>query len=99
MKDIYECNVLTLVNDIMMKNVLDPLSRTLKKKHNEYDVRRKNQLVVPAVRLCLGDKAVRVTGASLWNNMHKDMVQYRCKECFKGKLKKYYISFFNLQLF
>ena len=46
---------------------------------------RKNKLVVPVVRLCLGAKGVRVTGASLWNRLHKDMVQYRLMKCFKVK--------------
>ena len=66
------------------------------KRQNNYDVRHKNQFVVPVVRLCLGEKAVRVTGASLWNRLHKDMVQYRLMKCFKGKLKNYYISKYHM---
>ena len=55
-------------------------------------MRVKNQLIVPRVNISVGDLAVRVAGASLWNNMHKDMKQYRLKKCLKGKLTKYYIA-------
>ena len=95
-KDIYECNVLLFVNNIMMKICPRSFELYFQKIHNNYDVRRKNQLVVPLVRLCLGEEAVRVTGASLWNRLHKDMVQYRFMKCFKGKLKNNYISKYHM---
>ena len=78
------------------KCVLVHLNYIFKKRQNNYDVRRKNQLVVPAVRLCLGEKAVRVSGASLWNRLHKDTVQYRLMKWLKGKLKNYYILKYHL---
>ena len=95
-KDIYEGNVLSFVNNIMMKMCPSSFELYFQKRQNNYDVRRKNQLVVPVVRLCLGEKAVRVTGASLWNRLHKDMVQYRLMKCFKGKLKNNYISKYHM---
>ena len=52
-------------------------------------MRVKNQLAVPQVRISVGDGAVRVAGASLWNNMHKDMTQYRLRICFNGKSRKH----------
>ena len=52
-----------------------------------YDARRKDQLIVHFVRMCIEEKALRMSGASLWNNLHKDMVQCRLKEWFRGKLK------------
>ena len=82
--------------NIMMKMCPSSFELYFQKRQNNYDVRRKNQLVVPVVRLCLGEKAVRVTGASLWNRLHKDMVQYRLMKCFKGKLKNYYISKYHM---
>ena len=78
-KDIYECNVLSFVKNIWMKMCPRSFELYFQKGHNNYDVRRKKQLVVHLVRLCLGKKAVWVTGASLL-------------KCFKGKLKNHYIS-------
>ena len=92
----HECNILSFVNNIMMKMCLSSFELYFQKRQNNYDVRRKNQLVVPVVRMCLGEKAVRVTGASLWNRLHKDMVQYRLMKCFKGKLKNYYMSEYHM---
>ena len=66
------------------------------KRRNVYDVRVKNQLIVPQVRICVGDRAVRVAGATLWNNMHKDMTQYRLKKCLKGRLRKHYIAKYHV---
>ena len=86
--DIYECNVLTFVNDIMMKRCPDSMQQYYPKRRNIYDVRVKNQLIVPQVRMSVGDRAVRVAGATLWNNMHKDMTQYRLRKWFKGRLIK-----------
>ena len=37
--DIYECNLLTFVNDIMMKRCPDSMQQYYKKRHNIYDVR------------------------------------------------------------
>ena len=68
--DIYEC---TFVNDIMKKMCPDSIQQYYQKRYNEYDVRVKNQLIVPQVRISVGDRAVWVAGASLWNNMHKSM--------------------------
>ena len=90
--DIYECNLLTFVNGIMMKRCPDSMQQYYQKRHKVYDVRVKNQLIVPQVRISVGDRAVRVAGASLWNKIHKDMTQYRLRKCFKDKLRKYYIA-------
>ena len=75
MKDIYGCNVLSFVNNIVMKRYPSSFEPYFQKYIINYDIRRKTQLVVPLVRLCLTEKAVQVTGASLWNRFHKDMVQ------------------------
>ena len=37
-----------------------------------------------------------MAGASLWNNMHKDMTQYRPRKCFKGELRKQYIAKYHV---
>ena len=94
--DIYECNVLTFVNDIMMKRCPNSMQQYYQKRRNVYDVRVKNQLIVPPVRICVGDRAVRVAGAALWNNMHKDMIQYRLRKCLKGRLRKHYIAKYHV---
>ena len=59
-------------------------------------MRVKNQLIVPQVRISVGDRAVRVAGATLWNNMHKDMTQYRLRKCLKGRLRKHYIAKYHI---
>ena len=94
--DIYECNLLTFVNDIMMKMCPDSMQQYYQKRRNIYDVRVKNQLIVPQVRMSVGDRAVRVAGATLWNNMHKDMTHYRLRKWFKGRLIKHYIAKYHV---
>ena len=94
--DIYECTVFTIVNDIIMKRCPDSMQQYYQKWHNVYDVRVKNQLTVSQVRISVGDRAVRVAGASLWNIMHKDMIQYRLRKCFKGKIRKHYIAKYHV---
>ena len=60
---------------------------------DENDMRRKHQqLNVPSTRICLGDKAVRVYGALLWNNTSNIMAKYHFKKCYRKQLKKIYIS-------
>ena len=44
--DIYEYSVLTFVNDIMTKRCPDSMQQYYQKRHNVYDVRAKNQLIV-----------------------------------------------------
>ena len=94
--DIYECNILTFVNDIMMKKGPNSMQQYYQKRRNVYDVRVKNQLIVPQVRICVGERAVRVAGAALWNNMHEDMTQYRLRKCLKGRLRKHYIPKYHI---
>ena len=77
---VYECNELTFVNNIIMKKCPDSMQWYNKKRHNVYDVRVKKQLTDPQVKLSVGDRAVRVAGASLWNNVHKVMTQYRLRK-------------------
>ena len=46
-KDIYECNVLSLVNNIMMKVCPSSFELYFQKRQNNYDVRRKNSIGSP----------------------------------------------------
>ena len=91
LKDIYECNALSFLNNITMKMCPRSFELYFQKRQNNFDVRRWCQLVVHVVRLCLSEKAVCVKDASLWNRLHKAMVQYRLMKCFKGKLSKYHM--------
>ena len=52
-------------------------------KTNHNDLRIKNQMVIPSSRISLGDQAVRVKGASMWNKLDKDLLQYRFKTTLK----------------
>ena len=92
MKDIHEYNLLSFVHKIMTKTCPRSFEKYFQKRQNVYDVHRKDQLVAPFVKFSLREKALRVTGASLWNNLHKDMMQHRLMKSLKGELKKYYIS-------
>ena len=51
--DIYECTVLTFVNDIMMKRCPNSMQQYYQKRRNVYDVRVKDQLIVLRLRRCL----------------------------------------------
>ena len=50
---------------------------------------RKHKLNIPSNRICPGDKAVRVYGATLWSN---SMAQYHCNKCYRKPLNEIYIS-------
>ena len=54
-----------------------------------YDVQLKKPVNVPQVRISLEEKVVLEAGASFWNNMHKDMKQYRVMKFYKGILKEH----------
>ena len=38
---------------------------------------------------CEVPKTIDSSKLSLWNKLHKDIVQYQLMKCLKGKLKKY----------
>ena len=65
------------------------------KKRNNYDLRHKEQLDIPPARLTLGDRAVRIKGAKLWNDIHKDLKIYKCKMTFRKHLMKWHINKYN----
>ena len=90
--DIYKSNVLNFVNEILSGRCPEPFRCYFQYKRETYDMRRKHQLNVPSTRICLGDKAVRVYGASLWNNTSNIMAEYHFKKCYRKQLNKIYIS-------
>ena len=55
-------------------------------KTNHYDLRTKNQMVIRPSRISLGDQAVRIKGASMWNKLDKDLLKYRFKNDTKATL-------------
>ena len=55
-------------------------------------LRGKNQMVIPPSRISLGDQAVRIKGASMWNKLDKDLLKYRFKTTLKQHLTQYYLK-------
>ena len=90
--DIYKSNVLNFVNEILSGRCPEPFRCYFQYRRETYDMRRKHQLNVPSTRICLGDKAVRVYEASLWNDTSNIMAKYHFKKCYRKQLKKIYIS-------
>ena len=95
--DIHKCNVLGFVNEMLSGRSPDIFKNYFVLKRNEiYNLRRKGHVDVPPCRLQTGDNAVRVLGASKWNELAESMLQHRLKKCFKKRLSEYYISKYSL---
>ena len=43
---------------------------------NHNDMKTKIQMIIPPSRISLGDQAVRIKGASMWNELDKDLLKY-----------------------
>ena len=71
-----------------------PCNKIINKRHNIYDVLRKNYSQVRIYLLC--ERAVRLAGALFWSSMHNDMKHYRLMKCFKGKLMKHCITKYHV---
>ena len=93
--DLYKCSVLSFVNDTQIGKCPKIFEKYFQKKRNNYDLRRKDQLDIPPARLTLGDRAVRIKGAKLWNDIHKDLKIYKCKMTFRKHLMKWHITKYN----
>ena len=79
--------------NILHKNL--NILKSIHKKHSHYDLRQKGKLDIPPARLTLGDRAVRIKGAKLWNDIHKDLIPYKCKISLKRHLMKWHVSRYN----
>ena len=93
--DLYKCSVLSFVNDTQLGKCPEIFENYFEKKHSNYDLRQKRQLVIPTARLALGDRALRTNGAKLWNKILKDNLQYRNKPSLRKHLMKWYISHYE----
>ena len=62
-QDIFKCNQLNFVNDILLKRCPEVFFEYFVPKQNAYDLRTKGQLVVPPARIPFGDRQVRIKGA------------------------------------
>ena len=93
--DLCKCSVLSFVNDTQLGECPEIFENYFEKKHSNYDLRQKGQLVVPTARLALGDRALRTNDAKLWNKIHKDNLhlQYRNKPSLRKHLV--YISLWD----
>ena len=88
--DIHKCNTLGLVNEMVSDRCPAIFRNYFEIKENSYDLRTRDQLTIPLTRLNLGQHAVRVKGASLWNKIDKSLLNYR----FKNTLKQHLTNFF-----
>ena len=93
--DLYKCSILSFVNDTQIGKCPRIFEKYFHKKHSHYDLRQKGKLDIPPARLTLGDRAVRIKGAKLWNDIHKDLIPYKCKISLIRHLMKWYVSRYN----
>ena len=87
--DIHQCNTLGLVNEMVSDRCAAVFRNYFEIKENSYDLRTRDQLTIPLARLTLGQHAVRVKGASLWNKIDKSLLNYSCKKTLKQHLTKF----------
>ena len=92
--DVHVCNTLGVVNEMGSNRCPEIFKNYFKIKTNHNDLRTKNQMVIPPSRISLGDQAVRIKGASMWNKLDKDLLQYRFKTTLKQHLTQYYLKIY-----
>ena len=90
--DVHVCNTLGVVNEMGSNRCSEIFKNYFKIKTNHYDLRTKNQMVIPPSRISLGDQTVRIKGASMWNKLDKDLLQYTFKTTLKQHLTQYYLK-------
>ena len=90
--DIHKCNTLGLVNEMVSDRCPAIFRNYFEIKENSYDLRTRDQLTIPLTRLNLGQHAVRVKGASLWNKIDKSLLNYRFKKTLKQHLTKFCLN-------
>ena len=93
--DLYKCSILSFINDTQIGKCPRIFEKYFHKKHSHYDLRQKGKLDIPPARLTLGDRAVSIKGAKLWNDIHKDLIPYKCKISLKRHLMKWHVSRYN----
>ena len=89
--DLYKCSVLSFVNDTQIVNAQKYLSTISRKKAQQLYLRQKEQLDIPPARLTLSKWAIRIKVAKLWNDIHKDLIMYKCKMTLRTHLMKWHI--------
>ena len=89
--DVYKCSVLSFVNDTQIGKCPKIFEKYFQKKLNNYDLRQK-ELDIPPARLALGDRAVMIKGAKLWNDIHTDLKIYKCKMTLRKHIMKWHIT-------
>ena len=90
--DIHKCNTLGLVNEMVSDRCPAIFRNYFEIKENSYDLRTRDQLTIPLTRLNLGQHAVRVKGASLWNKIDKSLLNYRFKNTLKQHITKFCLN-------
>ena len=90
--DVHVCNTLGVVNEMGSNRCPEIFKNYFKIKTSHYDLRTKIQIVIPPSRISLGDQAVKIKGASMWNKFDKDLLQYRFKTTLKQHLTQYFLK-------
>ena len=93
-EDIYKYNILNFVNKCVMGRIPENFKTYYKTKVVPYATRSKGSLDVIPCRTWYGSKAVKVNGALLWNNIHKNIRELRSMPELKEGLLKYYITLY-----
>ena len=94
MENIYKYNILNFVNKCVMGRIPENFKTYYKTKVVPYATRSKGSLDVIPCRTVYGSKAVKVNGALLWNNIHKNIRELRSMPELKEGLLKYYIALY-----
>ena len=71
--DVLVCNTLGVVSDMGSNLCPEIFKNYFKINTNHNDMRTKNQMIIPSSRIPLGDQAVRIKNASMWNKLDKDL--------------------------
>ena len=94
-KNLNILKIISFVNDTQIGKCPRIFEKYFHKKHSPYDLRQEGKLDIPPARLTLGDTAVRIKWAKLGNDIHKDLIPYKCKISLKRLLMKWHISRYN----
>ena len=93
-KDMYEVNIIAFVNKCISKDCPQIF--------HDYYVRQPHRfqgynqkLVVPRVRIDVGELSVKVKGAWLWNKLNKNLKNKAHFKSFKNILTKHYVKRYN----
>ena len=95
-KDIYEANILSFVNDCLTGNCPDYFAQYFSYHVTGYNVRCQGLLKIERTKTMLAHKGCFVQGAVLWNHLDTCLNDKKYKMCFKKSVARYMIGNYTL---